>query len=124
MNVKAFVIPNDPEVLRAVENWLESEGMVMVIAYPRDKPAPEPVPLPVPAPIPQPQPAPVAFPVGSHVKVRYNGALYYDPDTERFWTRTLDHPKYTIQALVGGWRKLQSWPPFDVWASEEDLEAA
>lgn len=119
--VKAFVIPNDPRVLAAVEAWLESENMVMVIAYPRSQPAPIPTPDPVNPPTPPP---PLTlFPVGARVRVRYNGALYYDPDTEKFYTRDLVHTQYTILELRGGWRKLKSFPPFNIWTGTENLEA-
>jgi hypothetical protein len=33
--IRAYILPNDPAVLDAVQKWLETHDMVMVFAYPR-----------------------------------------------------------------------------------------
>jgi hypothetical protein len=123
-SVRAYILPNNPEVLKAVENWLAAEGMVMVIAYPRDGPSSPTPPAPPETPNPSEPPAPALFPIGALVRVRYNGALYYEPKTDKFYTRVLDHSQHIVQFVKEDWRKLKSWPPFDVWALTDDLEIA
>lgn len=133
---KVFVIANDPELIQDIRDWLNPRYSVAVLASnmvvllatpftdPVPAPTPAPTPVPAPAPSPPPMPAPVLFPVGAPVKVRYNGALYYEPNVDKFYTRVLNHPGYVVQAVKDDWRKLQSYPPFDVWARVEGLEAA
>lgn len=117
MMPRLYVIPNNPEIEQAVVRWLQAEGYLVIVAY-RPGEAPKP-----PSPPPTP-PTAVEFPVGTPVKVKYNAWMYYDPDARKPITRTLTHPQYGVLAVQDNWRLLSRYPPYNIWALVEDLEAA
>ena len=128
---KAFIIPNDPAVIKAVREWLERDGLTMVLAYPDLKPPPAPIPDPIPQPAPNPTPLP--FAIGTRVRVKPNANIYWDANGSNVknapQTRYGDWP---VLAISGIRRALMKWRPdggsdpvrnSDEWANVADLEA-